>query len=838
MTGAFVLGEVTAYRIGKMAEYGNSLRGALVFISIIIMAAVLYPAARVFFRIPAKDEKRQNRVSEAVLRRILLLLWACAAAGFFCMEQEMKPLPIEALLEQETSLPVQAEGRLAEEKSKNGVITLILAEVTLHLQEEDGGGKLSLPRVMVSLKDENRSPGEQVSGTEVWGWRTGESVPGMKVWVSGQAELFEGPRNPGEFDYRLYSRSKKLRVKIRGWDARVTDRSAPPYRRLIKTVHHKAESVLEQFCEPEDRGIYQALLLGDQTLLSGEVRDLYQESGIAHLLAVSGLHVSLIGMGLYGLLRRFGIGYGGAGALAGAVLFFYGGLTGFGPSVFRALAMILCTFFASYLGRTCDLLSAAALSLFFLALDSPYQLFAGGVQLSYGAVAAVGLGNEISRGWSRKRQTLWISFCIQIVTYPILLYHFFEFPVYSIFLNLIVLPLMAYVVGSGLGAVFLGTLAQQAGLLAQLPSRGFGLSHFLGAAAVGALGTGHYLLKFYRFLCETALRLPFHSLTPGRPAFFKILLYYLFLAVFFCKVKDWLERDGIKGRARALSTCFVCILLLAVNPRFGFEAAVLDVGQGDGIFLEAGRTRMLVDCGSAQLKNVGKNRLIPFLKSRGITRLDYVFVTHGHLDHVNGIRYLLEEGEIPVDLLVFSCLSREDETCGELAALQEEAGGRVAFMEAGQSLRKGKLTLACLYPSPSDQAGDKNDQSLVLLASYGEFRLLLTGDLEENGEDQLLEAHKDQLPREVTVLKAGHHGSKTSTTEELLTRLSPDAAILSYGEGNTYGHPSKEVIKRLSRHGTAAFKTAEAGMISIWTDGKRMKIKGFISGKSGQAPPP
>lgn len=825
MTGAFVLGEVTAYWIGKMAEHGNGLRGILVFISIFILAAALYSAAGALSRIPMKDGREPFLTGGTC--RILLLLWVCAAAGFFRMGQEGKPLPLEALLEQENSLPVQAEGRLTEEKSKNGMITLILSKVTLHLQEE-GGGKLFLPRVMISLKEEN--------------WIPGEAVPGMKVRVSGRAELFEGPRNPGEFDYRLYSRSKKLRVKIRGRDAWVTDQNAPPFGRLIKAVRHKAESALEQFCEPEDRGIYQALLLGDQTLLSEEVRELYQESGIAHLLAVSGLHVSLIGMGLYGLLRRFGIGYGGAGALAGTVLLFYGGLTGFGPSVFRALAMILCTFLAAYLGRTCDLLSAAALSLFFLAFDSPYQLFAGGVQLSYGAVAAVGLGNEVSRGWSRKSQTLWISFCIQIVTYPILLYHFFEFPVYSIFLNLIVLPLMAYVVGSGLSAVFLGVLAQQAEHLMQMLSWGSGwgsgLSHVLGAAAVGALGSGHYLLKFYGFLCEAFLRLPFHSLTPGRPALLKILLYYLLLAVFFYQAKERIERGGLRGRAGSLGICFICILLLAVNPRFGFEAAVLDVGQGDGIFLEAGGTRLLVDCGSAQLKNVGKNRLIPFLKSRGITHLDYVFVTHGHLDHVNGIRHLLEEGRIPVELLVFSSLSREDQTCGELAALQEAAGGRVAYMEAGQSLMEGKLTIDCLYPSPSDQAGDKNDQSLVLLASYGDFRLLLTGDLEEYGENQLLEIHQDRLPPAITVLKAGHHGSKTSTTEELLTRLSPGAAILSYGEGNTYGHPSKEVVNRLNRHGVPVFKTAESGMISIWTDGKRMKIKGFISGKSGQPPPP
>lgn len=820
MTGAFVLGEVTAYWIGKMAERGDGPYGPLLFITILIMAAGIYAAAGKSF----------------VSHKKILLLCLCAAAGLFRMGQELKPWPLEILLEQEKGLAVQAEGRLEEEKTKNGMVTLILSKAVLHLPEGEGGGGFHLPRVMVSIKEEDlyRDDSKEEAKEDSWAG----AAPGMTVSVSGRAELFEGPRNPGEFDYRLYNRSKKLRVKIRGRDASLTHRSVPPYRQLINRTRQKAEAVLEQFCEPEDMGIYRALLLGDQTLLSGEVRELYQESGIAHLLAVSGLHVSLIGMGLYGLLRRFGMGYGGSGVLAGAVLLFYGGLTGFGPSVFRALAMILCAFLASYLGRTYDLLSAAALSLFLLTFDSPYQLFAGGVQLSYGAVAAVGLGNELSRGFNRKGRTLWISFCIQIVTYPILLYHFFEFPVYSFILNLIVLPLMAYVVGSGLCAVFFGALAQQAAVLAPSFVWSRAAALFLGKAAVGALGTGHYLLQFYGFCCELSLKLPFHTLTPGRPALLKIVLYYLFLALIFCQVGAWLEKSGNKGRVKLFGACFLCVLLLAVNPRYGFEADVLDVGQGDGIFLEAGGKRILVDCGSAQLKSVGKNRLIPFLKSRGITRLDYVFVTHGHLDHVSGIRYLLEEGGIPIDLLVFSCLSRGDETCEELAGLQEKAGGRVAFMEAGQSLADGRLELTCLYPAPGDRADDKNDQSLVLLASYGEFHLLLTGDLEENGEEQLLEAHKAILPQGITVLKAGHHGSKTSTTKELLNRFNPGGAILSYGEGNTYGHPSKEVVDRLEGRGITVWETAESGMISIWTDGRRMKIKGFINRKSGQPPPP
>ena len=183
-----------------------------------------------------------------------------------------------------------------------------------------------------------------------------------------------------------------------------------------------------------------------------EINDLYQKNGIAHLLAVSGLHVSLIGMGLYRLLRRLGLGFGWAGVWSGGLLFLYGTMTGFGPSVFRACLMLACSFAASYLGRTYDLLSAMSLAAICLSLENPFVIFTGAFQLSFGAVFAIGwAGKELSDGLECKKEwenALSVSLAIQLVTGPIVLYHFFEYPLYGIFLNFLVIPLMTYVVGA------------------------------------------------------------------------------------------------------------------------------------------------------------------------------------------------------------------------------------------------------------------------------------------------------------------------------------------------------------------------------------------------------
>ena len=177
----------------------------------------------------------------------------------------------------------------------------------------------------------------------------------------------------------------------------------PAFYRQAQGFKRAAGRAVEAVFGPEDQGIYRAVLLGDRSMLPEEDETLFQDSGIAHILAVSGLHVSLIGFGLFGLLRKMGAGFAKAGLYAGAALVFYGGVTGFGPSVYRAVFMLLCSFAAMRLGRTYDLLSAMALSLLLLLWDSPLLLTSGGLQLSYGAVAAIGFRAQRKADREKKR---------------------------------------------------------------------------------------------------------------------------------------------------------------------------------------------------------------------------------------------------------------------------------------------------------------------------------------------------------------------------------------------------------------------------------------------------
>lgn len=534
-------------------------------------------------------------------------------------------------------------------------------------------------------------------------------------------------------------------------------------------------------------------------------------------------------MGVYRVFRRFGAGYGSSGLLCGGILIFYGCLTGFSPSVFRAIFMTGCLLLGSYFGRTYDVLSAAFLSLFLLIWDSPLLLFTSGVQLSFGAVIAIGFGNEVfkkvrtdNETWCfgiRKRclEGIGISLSIQMVTGPIILYHFYEFPVYSVILNLLVLPFMGYAVGSGILSFALLLLGNWMG-------RGNNITSGCTILAEAAAGTGHYILKYYELLCKKTLSLPYSVWTAGRPEFTKIFIYYILLVtaliLFYQGKKKWKLFLG--------SACFM-FLCMGIHPVRGLEVDVLDVGQGDGIFIRTSEMNLLVDGGSQQLKSLGKNRLEPFLKSKGISCLDYIFVTHGDQDHINGIEYLLKESSIKVNNLVFSCLSEEDETVKRLSQIQKKRNGTVRYMEQENFIAQKKLKLRCIYPSVEEEASDKNDQSLVLLIEYGAFKMLLTGDVEARGEESMIEKQRAfERFAPIDLLKVAHHGSNTSTGKEFLDCIRPKAAIVSYGAGNSYGHPSGKVLERLKKAECSVWETKKGGTIMIRTDGTKIEIKSFL----------
>ncbi len=690
----------------------------------------------------------------------------------------------------------------------------------LGIQEGRYGG-LTLEMKAVTLETEE---GEVPFGSVV-AYVDREDTPlaiGMRLSLTGELKPFRRPGNPGEFDAGAYYHAMGIQAGFYGEKVKIVSEDWSPYLEGVRRLRCHAAEVLERVCTPEDSGIFRAMVLGEKTELSGEIRKLYQAGGISHLLAVSGLHISMIGLGVFGLSRKAGLGPAGAGLLGGAVTVSYGilaGGIGIASSVMRAVVMALLQMGAGYLGRTYDMRTAAALSGLWLLMCSPQLLFQAGFQLSFGAVLALGIAEPVVEEWIKPRtvlgRTLTAGAVIQLATCPVVAYHYFEYPVYGILLNLAVIPLMSYVLISGILAVFLGSLSLKAGM--------------------AAAGTGHYVLCFYRWLCERTGQIPGSVLITGRPEGWKTGLYGLVWAVFLIAVS---VRTGREKRAqkscRGRRAVFLFLaaatagLLFFRLPLRGMETTFLDVGQGDGICIRTGRTVILVDGGSTDRKNLGESVLIPFLKSKGIARVDYAVVSHGDQDHISGLTELLQEaGGIPVSHVVLPWLGQggEDEIYGRLAALAVDHGADVFWMDRGDVLRAGEMKIRCLYAGETKRAADRNEHSLLLHVEYGTAGILLTGDMSEEGEEDWLSL--GETPG-IQVLKTAHHGSAYSTGEAFLDRVAPEVAVISCGEGNRYGHPAKETLERMADRGVKWLQTKDQGAVTVRVRDGRMEVETFL----------
>ena len=643
--------------------------------------------------------------------------------------------------------------------------------------------------------------------------RSRRPLPGEQIEVYGKISPADAARNEGQFDFRLYYRTISVHGSMYGTSFRVIGGDPKPFARGLQALRLRMGDILDQLLPPQDAGIYRALLTGDKSAMDEDIRSLYQENGIAHILAVSGLHLSILGLGVYELLRRFGRSKAASGLVAALLIVSYGILTGCSGSALRAVLMLLLRFLGAAVGRSYDMLTAMAAAALFLLWKEPFMLFSAGFQLSFLAVLAIGLSHALPAPKHPLLAGLWLSFYLQLLTLPVILFHYFRFPLYGIFLNLIVLPLMGCVIYSGVFGVGL-----------------FALSEKLATIAVGG---GHGILRLYTLLCTRCATLPYSSLLLGRPSMHNILLYYTALGFVTWALAERNKADHAalqRGQkhpvppvCRLPLPCIVLPVILSMlglpakQPQ-GLEITALDVGQGDGFILRNQGLVMSVDGGSTSDQRLGKNVLVPYLESQGIEHIDLALITHCDADHYSGILYLLEEDtKISIGELLLPRVAVQD---ARYDALRDAAAARdvqIRYFGQGDSITLGEVEILGYYPTGTAKLEAANDHSIGMLLHAPDFQMLFTGDMDEACEQQMLAALWEAnagYPK-IDVLKAGHHGSHTSSSEALLAALRPDYAILSYGVGNDYGHPHAETRERLERYGVQTLETGVMGEIRI-----------------------
>jgi competence protein ComEC len=673
-------------------------------------------------------------------------------------------------------------------------------------------------------------------------------IPGSRVRVKGEMEAFPSATNPGQFDAKAYYNAQGY--MLRSFSAEVElQREAGFFYRVLYGIRVGVGRVLEEISCEQDLGVWCAMLLGERSALDDDTQNLFQTGGISHILAISGLHISFIGICLYGLLRKAGLSIVLSSMTGSVVLIGYTVMTGGSVSAQRACVMMLLSFGAGCLGRTPDLLSDMSLAWILIALRYPAQITQAGCQLSFGAILAVGLFlpilEENVRRNKKKGEGVKIKIlrrigmnilgagAVQLFTWPILAWHYFEIPVYAMLLNLVVLPLVSVLFAFLLASVIWGMLCKCVGV-------GLLVSKILILPA-------HWIMALYRKLCLLSTCLPGNLLITGRPRWWQMLLYagILGMAAVIGLLRGRrrelrLERDEmlVDQKNGVLKNPFleylVLLLLLtaflAGMPRLlvrfrdnALTVVFMDVGQGDGIFLQGADFCIFVDGGSTSVSNVGLYRMKPLLLYYGVTAVDAWILTHPDRDHVSGFLELLEEqgsGDVPlIGRVITAAAGSDDASWDEIDTelLQEQV--QRALVQEGMALTMGDFYMECLYPRREEAAADTNDLCAVFRVDYGAFSMLLTGDISSETEALLCERFQE-TPEKLScdLLKVAHHGSKYSSSEDFLLMTKALYGVISCGK-NHYGHPSEETLLRLSDAGIVPYITLEEGALVLTISG-------------------
>lgn len=663
---------------------------------------------------------------------------------------------------------------------------------------------------------------------------------GDYIWVRVKLKDFEEPTNEGQFNARAYYTSDGINYQgIFNKTVNIT----PCEGTLKASLLNIADSIKNVYVNTFTRknvGTMRAIVLGDRSVLDDEIKELYKKNGISHILAISALHITMVGMLVYRMLKKI-ISVIQAAVLSSVIMLFYLYITGNSVSAGRAVIMILVFMLADVLGRTSDGANTLGLAVVILIIKNPYCISNAGFLMSFLAMAGIIFVKPIFSNeetimlFFRKKKMVSITemfiyhniidmlitgLCVQIATLPVVLSMSGQIAIISLLLNIVVIPLMSVIMVSGILTGIMGLISMK--------------------AAIWTAGAGEYILDLYSWLCEKASGSSGAVIVTGHPPEKAVVLYYVFLIVW-CVIYYMKVFSGISGKYRNVLPV-ILYLIITIQLRYdtgcSMKISMLDVGQGDSIVLQTSDGfNALFDGGSTSKKNIGRYRIYTYLKYAGVRSLDYVFVSHPDKDHISGIYELIDmcDNTFEIKNIVLPHINDTDETLLEIRKMADRVGINVLYACRGDALSAGNLSISCVHPCKNYNYESANDYSAVYLISFGKFSMLMTGDAESKAEKCLIQdARKSdsvvdlQKLSGINVLKAGHHGSRGASSENFLRFVKPETALISCGVDNSYGHPHKETLQRLKEAGTKVYRTDDGGeiMVRVWEDSYAIEVFG------------
>ncbi|ELG6810653.1 DNA internalization-related competence protein ComEC/Rec2 [Listeria monocytogenes] len=620
---------------------------------------------------------------------------------------------------------------------------------------------------------------------------------GQFISVSANIETPSANRNQNQFNYQSYLKNQNVHYILRVSNLTISNQFSPSFLMRLQNIRLKIITHLTEKISPTISPYCLALISGEKSGFSPEMYEVYQQMGVVHLLAISGLHVNLLIGAIYFLLLKFSITRERAITCLLVFLPFYVILTGANPPVIRAATMTALLLLSEKYTTKWSSFSAICLSFILFFLLQPYVVKEVGFQLSYAVSFGIILSSRqiLTKQQNAFTKSLAISFISTIMSSVVMMYHFYSFSWVGIFFNLIYVPIFTIIILPGCLTVF---------VLSFFPTEIF---HFPEAMLT-------FFIQLVEKLTYIFAKIPHQTIVTGRPNTVILVLIIITIIIFF---SQWQKK-------KFPFWIFICFCFLCYLASFNFSGKVsfIDVGQGDSILIQLpyNQGNYLIDTGGqlpfekeAWAKKrkpftIGGSTLTPVLKSKGINSLDKVIITHSDADHMEGLDDL--QKNITINELIYAKGAENKPIMKEALAAMPKV--KQTIILAGAKWQIGENSFECLYPDKAGEGG--NDDSIVLKAVLDDKVWLFTGDLEANGEMSISEQSI-----KADILKVGHHGSKTSSSKEFIQKVKPTFAVISCGLNNRFGHPHEETINTLETAGVTILRTDVQGEI-IYTFGK------------------
>jgi competence protein ComEC len=632
---------------------------------------------------------------------------------------------------------------------------------------------------------------------------------GDRIKLIGKLKKPSELRNPGGFDYQKYLLRKKVIaiVWIEGDIVKLGSGRANPIFTIAYNLRDKISDVISYTLPDEPfacASFLEGVLLGKRSMLPEEIRGWFEDTGTIHILAISGLHVGLIGLIFFFIFHKFArLPQKTSYVFTFLTLIIFAIMTGARPSVIRATIMAGTIIIGMIIDRDTDIYNSLALAGLIILLQNPLTLFDIGFQLSFLATFSLFYLTPLiePKIWFLPRylaKLISASIAIQIGTSPLIIFYFHKLPLVTILSNIIVIPLLGIILVLGLAMFFIGIIFM---LVANL----IGMINFYAIAAL--LTSVSFFANFpYAYIYLPAISIPFMS------------SYYI--CIWMISKHKKIGTPKVIIGVLVLINIFLWVEVIKTSSNI-MKVTFLDVGQGDAIFLEFPKGgNMLIDGGPGGYSDAGKRIILPFLRSKGINKLDVVIITHHHFDHYGGLLSLLKNYKIK-KFVIDNGVEKQ-----QLSEIIKERNILHKVVKAGDEIvGYPKTKIYILHPSNIKDKKPSNNNSIVVKVVYNKISFLFTGDIESKVARRLL-PFKDMLS--ATILKVPHHGSKDGYYPNFIELVNPQIGIIEVGRNNIFNLPDKQVLMNYKRRDTIIYRTDKHGAVIVSTNGEKIWVKTMI----------